>query len=67
MDKTGKFSYAIKKKMEKDGMKAHVLLINSLGEVLEFAKEQKARDLVNILNSNTDSGWEYELVEIKLK
>tara|TARA_Y100000389_G_scaffold132725_1_gene130191 strand:- start:4014 stop:4217 length:204 start_codon:yes stop_codon:yes gene_type:complete len=67
MDKTVKFSYAIKKKMERKGVKTHVLLVNSLGEVLEFSNEEEVKDLASILNSNTDSGWRYEIIEIKLR
>jgi len=59
-------SYLIKKIMANaKGKKTHVLLTDSHSEVLDLNSKKDAEDLVNILNQNSDSGWVYELVEIK--
>lgn len=47
------------------GKKTHVLLVDSHSEILEISSEKEAVDLVNILNENSDSGWVYELIEVK--
>jgi len=59
-------SYIIKKIMANaKGKKTHVLLVDSHSEILEISSEKEAVDLVNILNENSDSGWIYELIEVK--
>jgi len=59
-------SYVIKKIMaDAKGKKTHVLLINSQSEILELRSLNEAEDLVNILNQNSDSGWVYEVIEIR--
>jgi len=59
-------SYVIKKIMaDAKGKKTHVLLTNSQSEILELNSLNKAEDLVNILNQNSDSGWVYEVIEIR--
>lgn len=47
------------------GKKTHVLLVDSQSEILEIEKKEKAESLVDILNENSDSGWVYELIEVK--
>ena len=47
------------------GKKTHVLLTDSHSEVLDLNSKKDAEDLVNILNQNSDSGWVYEIVEVK--
>lgn len=47
------------------GNKTHVLLVDSQSEILEIEKKEKAESLVDILNKNSDSGWVYELIEVK--
>lgn len=47
------------------GKKTHVLLTNSQSEILELRSLNEAEDLVNILNQNSDSGWVYEVIEIR--
>lgn len=47
------------------GKKTHVLLTNSQSEILELDSLNEAEDLVNILNQNSDSGWVYEVIEIR--
>ena len=47
------------------GKKTHVLLTNSQSEVLEIESKEEAENLVSILNGNSDSGWVYELMEVK--
>ena len=49
------------------GKKTHVLLTNSQSELLELETIEEATKLVNILNHNSDSGWIYEVIEIKKK
>ena len=47
------------------GKKTHVLLTNSQSEILELTSINEANNLVDILNQNSDSGWVYEVIEIK--
>jgi hypothetical protein len=62
MEKT----YVIKKIMaDAKGKKTHVLLTDSHSELLEMPSKEDAQKLVNILNHNSDSGWLYEVIEIK--
>lgn len=49
------------------GDKKHVLLLDSQNEVLEMRSVKEANKLVDILNLNSDSGWVYEIIEIKNK
>jgi len=59
-------SYLIKKIMANaKGKKTHVLLTDSHSEVLDLNSKKDAEDLVNILNKNSDSGWVYEIMEVK--
>jgi hypothetical protein len=59
-------SYVVKKIMaDAKGKKTHVLLNNSQSEILEINNFVEAQNLVNILNQNSDSGWLYEVIEIK--
>jgi hypothetical protein len=59
-------SYVIKKIMaDAKGKKTHVLLTNSQSEILELEYIEEAQRLVGILNQNSDSGWLYEVIEIK--
>jgi hypothetical protein len=61
-------SYIIKKVMaDAKGEKKHVLLLNSQSEVLEISSMGEANELIDILNLNSDSGWVYEIIEIKNK
>lgn len=47
------------------GFKKHVLLLDSQSEVLEIKSKSEADKLVTILNLNSDSGWVYEIIEVK--
>ena len=59
-------SYVIKKIMaDAKGKKTHVLLNDSQSEILEINDFDEAQKLVDILNHNSDSGWLYEIIEIK--
>lgn len=61
-------TYMIKKIMTKpNGKKTHVLLTNGQSEILEVTHKNIAKNLIGVLNENSDSGWEYDLVEIKKK
>lgn len=57
-------SYQIKKIMVLNGRKLHVLLLNSINEVFETDCIGEASKLCEILNTNTDSGWRYEIITI---
>jgi hypothetical protein len=61
-------NYLIKKTMtttKKDGLKkTHVLLTDSQSEVLELKTLDEAKNLITILNENSDSGWLYDIIEI---
>jgi len=59
-------TYIIKKTMSntKSGKK-HVLLLDSQSEVLEIKVKSEASKLIEILNLNSDSGWVYEIIEVK--
>ena len=55
--------YTIKKKMlNGNGQFIHVLLTNGQSEILELTNEKEAKQLVEILNTNSDSGWVYSLM-----
>jgi hypothetical protein len=59
-------SYLIKKIMaDAKGKKTHVLLTNSQSEILDLDSKEEAENLVDILNQNSDSGWIYEIIEVK--
>ena len=47
------------------GKKTHVLLTNSQSEILDLDSTEEAENLVSILNQNSDSGWIYEIIEVK--
>ena len=38
-----------------------VIMLDSQGEVWEFDNKDKAQEMVNIFNVNTDSGHKYEV------
>lgn len=59
-------SFMIKKVMvDSRGKKTHVLLTNGQSEILEVKHENIVKNLINVLNENSDSGWTYELVRVK--
>jgi hypothetical protein len=39
-------------------------MLDTLGEVWEFDNKDKAQEMVNILNTNTDSGHKYEVKQV---
>jgi len=41
-----------------------VIMLDTHGEVWEFDNREKAQEMVNILNKNTDSGHKYEVKKI---
>ena len=41
-----------------------VIMLNEQGEVCEFDDKDKVQEIVNILNTNTDSGHKYEIKKI---
>ena len=56
--------YVIKKTFTKEGKKTHVFLTNGHSEVLEILDEQEAKNLVEVLNENSDSGCHYETLPV---
>jgi len=59
-----KFSYQIKKIMVNSGKPQHVILLDSTGIVFETNKFEQATKMCEILNTNSDSGWRYEIITI---
>jgi hypothetical protein len=57
-------SYQIKKIIVTDGKIQHVLLLGSQGEVFETDCFGEATKLCELLNTNSDSGWIYQIVTI---
>jgi len=49
----------IKNYKNSEGKILPVLMLNGLGEILEFETQQEAFEFANILKTNTDSGWDY--------
>ena len=41
-----------------------VIMLNEQGEVWEFDDKDKVQEMVNILNTNTDSDHKYEIKKI---
>ena len=41
-----------------------VIMLDTKGEVWEFDNKDKAQEMVNILNTNTDSGNKYEVKQV---
>ena len=44
--------------------KLPVILLDVQGEVWEFDNRDKAQEMVNIFNTNTDSGHKYEVKKV---
>ena len=40
------------------------IMLDTQGEVWEFDNKDKAQDMVNIFNTNTDSGHKYEVKKV---
>lgn len=57
-------NYQIKKIMLLKGKLQHVILLNSQGEVFETNCFGEAMKICELMNTNTDSGWKYEIVQI---
>lgn len=58
--------YAIKKIMTlPNGKKSHVLLTDNHSEILELTHKNIAINLASLMQENSDSGWTYEVIEIK--
>ena len=41
-----------------------VIMLDTQSEVWEFDNKYKAQEMVNILNTNTDSGHKYEVKQV---
>jgi hypothetical protein len=47
-----------------NGTKVPVIILDSLGEVLEFEELQEAEDLKDLFQKNSDSGYTYIVKKI---
>jgi hypothetical protein len=57
--------YAIVKHVKtSDDRVLPVILLDSQGEVWEFDSRDKAQEMVNIFNTNSDSGHKYEVKNV---
>ena len=56
--------YIILKQIKNEEVKLPVVLIDSLGEVLEFEDLQEAEKTRDLFQKNTDSGHLYEIKKI---
>jgi hypothetical protein len=56
--------YIILKQIKNEEVKLPVVLIDSLGEVLEFEDLQEAERTRDLFQNNTDSGHIYEIKKI---
>lgn len=56
--------YQIKKIMMSGGRTQHVLLLDSQNVVFETSCIGEASKLCELLNTNSDSGWRYEIITI---
>ena len=54
----------IKHVKTRNDRKLPVILLDTQGEVWEFDNKDKAQDMVNIFNANTDSGHKYEVKKV---
>ena len=54
----------IKQYKNPNGVVLPVLMLNGLGEVLEFKTESEALEFANIMQTNTDSGWVYSIRKV---
>ena len=57
-------TYQIKKIMVSGGKPQHVILLNSQGEVFESSCIGEVTKMCELLNTNSDSGWRYEVITI---
>ena len=58
-------TYRILKTMEKEGDETTFVLMNDgYGEILTLYSWGEAEKLVDMLNSNSDSGWEYSIMRV---
>jgi hypothetical protein len=48
----------------KNNRKLPVIMLDTQGEVWEFDNKDKAQEMVNIFNKNTDSGHTYEVKKV---
>jgi hypothetical protein len=63
--KKGNDMYVIIKHVKtKDKRILPVIMLDTQGEVWEFDNEDKAQEMVNIFNTNTDSGHKYEVKKV---
>jgi hypothetical protein len=47
-----------------NGRRLPVIMLDTQGEVWEFDNKDKAQEMVNIFNANTDSGHTYEVKKV---
>ena len=54
----------IKHVKTKNNRKLPVIMLDTQGEVWEFYNKDKAQEMANIFNTNTDSGHTYEVKKV---
>ena len=50
----------------KEGVKLPVIILNSDNEIWEFDTEERANQMKNIFETNSDSGYEYVIKKIQI-
>ena len=50
----------------KEGVKLPVIILNSNNEIWEFDTEERANQMKNIFETNSDSGYEYVIKKIQI-
>ena len=48
-----------------NGRPIHVLMLDGNSEIYESNDIKEVNTMCDILNSNTDSGWPYSVIEVK--
>jgi len=54
-----KESWVIIKKMEVNNKELNIILLDNAEEVMEFDSYDKAKEMADIFERNSDSGWSY--------
>lgn len=56
--------YIIVKQIKNEAVKLPVIILDSLGEVLEFDNHEEAEKMRELFQNNTDSGHTYEVKKV---
>jgi hypothetical protein len=58
-------SYLITKRIKINGKEVPVVLLDGFGDVWEFETEKEATEMAYIFETNSDSGYTYQVHKIK--